>query len=118
MRRRDFIKVITGSAITWPLAARAQQAKIPTIGILWHAGSADEEAIYLGALREGLRDYGYVDGQNVRLEMRFPAEQYDRFFILARELVALKPDLIVTAASSNRSEPDDQNHSDCFCLHP
>ena len=98
MRRRDFMKVVAVSAITWSILARAQQAKIPTIGILWHAGSADEEAIYLGALRQGLEDFGYVDGQNLRLEMRFPAEQYDRFFILARELVALKPDLIVTAA--------------------
>ena len=98
MRRRDFIKV-TGGMVAWPLAARAQQRfKVPTIGILWHAGSADEEAIYLGALKDGLKAFGHVDGQNIHLEMRFPAEQYDRFFTLAAELVALKPDLLVTAA--------------------
>ena len=82
-------------------------------------GMVSPSAIYLSALREGLKDYGYVDGQNVRLEMRFPAEQYDRFFILARELVALKPDLIVTAAGiAAIAAAGDQNNSDCFYLHP
>jgi putative ABC transport system substrate-binding protein len=60
------------------------------IGVLWHGANAEEEAIYLAALREGLRDSGYVEGENVVLEMRFPAEQYERFFILAAELAQQK----------------------------
>ena len=97
LKRRDLLSLFGGIAV-WPLTSSAQQTKIPMIGILWHAGSADEEAIYISALRQGLKDFGYIDGQNIHLEMRFPAEQYDRFFILAAELVALRPNLIVTAA--------------------
>src|SRR5450759_4303188 len=95
MRRRDFIATLGGAAATvaWPRAGHAQQStKIPQIGVLWHAANVEEEAIYLGALREGLRDFGYVEGKNISLEMRFPAEQYERFFTLAAELVQLKPD--------------------------
>jgi putative ABC transport system substrate-binding protein len=101
MRRREFITALGGAAATaaWPLAGLAQEtAKFPRIGVLWHGASVEEEAIYLGALRQGLRDFGYVEGQNIVLEMRFPAEQYDRFFILAAELAQLKPDVLVSAA--------------------
>src|SRR5205814_9700480 len=74
MRRRDFIACVGGAA-TWPLATRAQQPrKMHRIGVLWHGANAEEEAIYLAALRQGLRDSGYVEGENVVLEMRFPAE--------------------------------------------
>ena len=48
--------------------------------------NADEEATYLGALQQGLKDSGYVDGKNIHLEMRFPAEQHDKFFSLAAAL--------------------------------
>ena len=96
MLRRDFIAVL-GSAAAWPLAARAQQStgKIPRVGVLWHAGSAEEEAIYLGALLEGLKDLGYVDGKTIALENRFPNETPERFVSLAAELAALKPDVLV-----------------------
>jgi putative ABC transport system substrate-binding protein len=83
MRRRDFIKVI-GLAAAWPLAAHGQMtAKVPRIGILWHAGSVEEEGVYPGALKQGLSDFGYVEGQNIILENRFPAEIPERFFSLA-----------------------------------
>jgi len=99
MRRRDFITLFGSTAAMWPLAARAQQPrKIYKIGVLWHGANADEEAIYLAALRQGLNDVGYVEGQNVVLEMRFPAEQYERFFVLAAELVQQKVDVLVSAA--------------------
>jgi putative ABC transport system substrate-binding protein len=52
----------------------------------------------LAALRQGLNDFGYVEGQNIVLEMRFPAEQYERFFALAAELVQQNPDVLVSAA--------------------
>ena len=103
MKRREFITSLGGVAATatWPLAGRAQEtAKLPRIGVLWHAANVDEEAIYLGALRQGLGDFGYVEGQNVVLEMRFPAEQYERFHILAAELVQLSPNVLVSAAGT------------------
>jgi putative ABC transport system substrate-binding protein len=100
MRRRDFIKVVAGSAAAWPLAARAQQSKsIPRIGVLWHAGNEQEEAIYLGALRQGFSEIGYVEGKDFVLENRFAAEQYERYGPLAAELVASKVDVLVAVTS-------------------
>jgi putative ABC transport system substrate-binding protein len=101
MRRRDFITGLGGAAATatWPRAGRAQgTAKVPRIGVLWHVANIEQETIYLGALRQGLGDFGYEDGKNIALDMRFPAEQYDRFFTLAAELAQLEPDVLVSAA--------------------
>jgi putative ABC transport system substrate-binding protein len=99
MRRRDFITLFGGTAAMWPLAAHAQQSrKMYRIGVLWHGANAEEETIYLAALRQGLDDFGYVEGQNVVLEMRFPAEQYERFFVLAAELAQQNVDVLVSAA--------------------
>jgi|ERR1700738_4735433 putative ABC transport system substrate-binding protein len=96
MRRREFITLLSGTAVLWPLAVRAKQAgKVPTIGVLWHAASAEEEAVYLGAVRRGLTELGYVDGKNVTLENRFPAEIPERFTSLAVELVGLNVDVLV-----------------------
>jgi putative ABC transport system substrate-binding protein len=97
MRRREFITLVGGAAATWPLAARAQQSrnKIPVVGVLWHAGSAEEEDIYLSVLRKAFNDLGYVEGKNIRLDHRYPAEQPERFRTLARELVESKPDAII-----------------------
>ena len=65
MKRREFITLL-GGATAWPLAARAQQPrKMYRIGVLWHGANAEEEAIYLAALRQGLLDFGYVEGQNI-----------------------------------------------------
>jgi putative tryptophan/tyrosine transport system substrate-binding protein len=98
MRRRKFIKLMGVAVGTWPLAARAQgTGKIPRIGVLWHAGSAAEEAIFLAAFRQGLADLGYVEGRNIVAEHRFPAELPDRFQSMAAELVGLKMDVLVAA---------------------
>ena len=95
MDRRTFITIL-GGTVTWPLAAGAQQKpKKPTIGVLWHAGSEQEEAPFLNALRQGLRDLGYLEGQNIAIENRFPAEQYERFNALASELAGLNVDVLV-----------------------
>jgi putative ABC transport system substrate-binding protein len=75
-----------------------QPKKVARIGVLWHGANAEEEAIYLAALRQGLRDFGYVEDQNIVLEMRFPAEQYERFFVLATELAQQNVDVLVSAA--------------------
>jgi len=67
MRRREFITLV-GGVIARPLAVRAEQAsKIPTVGVLWHAGSAQGEGLYPSALRQALKGFGYIEGQNIRL---------------------------------------------------
>jgi putative tryptophan/tyrosine transport system substrate-binding protein len=95
MRRRDFIAGFGATAV-WSFAARAQQArKIPRIGILWHAGSVAEESDYLPVVVKAFNDLGYIEGKNIELEHRFPAEQPDRFRLYARELVESKVDAII-----------------------
>lgn len=85
-----------GGAAAFPFAARAQQSnRPPVVGILWHAGSEQEEAIFLGAFRRGLRDLGYVEGRNIVLVNTYAAEQYERFASNATELVVQKVDVIV-----------------------
>jgi putative tryptophan/tyrosine transport system substrate-binding protein len=97
MKRRQFIKLIGGAAAAWPLSARAQQSsnKIPVVGVLWHAGSAEEEDVYLSVLVKAFNDLGYVEGKNIHLDHRFPNESPERFRSLARELVDEKPDVII-----------------------
>ena len=73
MRRRDFITLIGGAAAAWPLTARAQsRRRIPKVGVLWHAASAEEEEPLFTALVEGFRALSYIDGQTIILEYRFP----------------------------------------------
>src|SRR5215470_2089344 len=87
MRRRDFIKVIVGSAAMWPLAARAQQQPaMPIIGWLG-SESRDSERVRVIQFRQGLKEAGYVEGQNVAIEYRFADGQYDRLAALITDLV-------------------------------
>src|SRR5437762_13066125 len=101
MRRRDFFKsAVGGAAVIWPLSARAQKtARIPRIGVLWHAGSAEEEGGYFTGLIDGLLEHGYTDGLNIILEHRFPNEMPDRFRRMAAELVSLKVDILIGVGS-------------------
>jgi putative ABC transport system substrate-binding protein len=103
MQRREFIKLIGGAAAAWPLTVRAQQigktTRIPRIGILWHAASAEDEEVYLSVLRKAFNDLGYIEGKNIELEHRFPAEQPDRFRTFARELVENKVDAIIAVSA-------------------
>jgi putative ABC transport system substrate-binding protein len=94
MRRRDFITIIAGAAAVGPLAARAQQAKVPTIGALV-IGNINPEQFWR-EFRQGLRDLGYVEGQNIRFEFRSAEGDISRLPELAAELVRLKVDIIVT----------------------
>lgn len=95
MRRREFVTFI-GGAMAWPLIASAQQpVRIPKIGVLWHAGNAEEEAQFRGPLMKGFTDLGYIPGKNVLLEERYANEEADRFQLLAAELVGLAPEVIV-----------------------
>jgi ABC-type uncharacterized transport system substrate-binding protein len=93
MRRREFITLL-GSAAAWPLAAHAQQPKVPTIGVLVVGSPGSEQFWQL--FREGVRGLGYVEGQNIRFEFRSDEGQASRLPELAAELVRLKVDIIVT----------------------
>jgi putative tryptophan/tyrosine transport system substrate-binding protein len=97
MKRRQFITLVGGAAAVWPFAAGAQQSsnKTPVVGVLWHAGSAEEEEVYLSVLVKAFNDLGYVEGKNIHLDHRFPNENPDRFRALAQELVDEKPDVII-----------------------
>jgi putative tryptophan/tyrosine transport system substrate-binding protein len=97
MRRREFITLLGCGTVALPVMAHAQQRgkAPPRVGVLWHAGSAEQEAIYLSAFQQGLKSLGYVDGQTIALEQRFPNEQPDRFASMAAELVALKVQVLV-----------------------
>ena len=70
MNRRDFITLLGGAAAAWPLAARAQQAGTPVIGLLW-PGDAPPVSPRMESFRQGLRAAGFVDGQNVAIELRY-----------------------------------------------
>ena len=91
--RRQLIGFLCGAA-AWPGCINAQSHP-PRVGILWHAANEEEEAIYLGAVRLGLGDFGYVEGSNIILENRFPAEVPERFISLAADLAAIKVDVLV-----------------------
>ena len=98
MRRREFITLIGAAATTWPLAARAQQSAMPVIGVLSSASSGDYGPA-LAALHKGLRERGYVDGQNVKVEYVFANEQYDRLPELAANLVRRRVSVIISFAT-------------------
>jgi putative ABC transport system substrate-binding protein len=99
MRRRDFIKVIAGSAAAWPLAARAQQAgKLPTIGLL--GADAMGWRQWTDAFTERLRALGWIEGRTVAIEYRWSEGRPERAAEIAAEFVRLKVDLILTAGSA------------------
>ena len=103
MRRRDFIELLSGLAIAWPVAAQAQQAaKAPRIGILSPGRPAqyDSTVPTLNSFLQGLRELGYADGQNIAIERQYGDWSSDRLRELAARLVGRKPEIIVTLSTT------------------
>jgi len=106
LRRRKFIALLGGAAV-WPLAARAQQRAMPVVGIL-SSGSLSSFADLLRAFRQGLKETGYIEDQNVAIESRWAEGHFERLPELAAELLSRVAVIVTTGGSS--SKPDSSTH--------
>jgi putative ABC transport system substrate-binding protein len=96
IKRRDFIDISLAALVASTLPAHAQQiGKVPTVGILWHAGSVEEEAIYLKEIQQGLQVLDYAEGRNIKLVNTFASEEYQRFNANAVDLAERNVDVII-----------------------
>src|SRR5262249_17593938 len=99
MRRREFIALLSSGAAAWPLGARAQQTAMPVLGFL-HPASLHAAGDQLRAFHQGLKEAGFVDGQNVAIEYRWADNRTDRLPELAAELVRRRVAVIATVGTS------------------
>jgi putative ABC transport system substrate-binding protein len=103
MRRREFISLIGGSVAAWPLAARAQQPGMPVVGFM-HILSPDNVPHYVAGFRQGLKEQGFIEGQNLAIEYRWAYGEYDRLPELAADLV--RRGVAVLAATGGQPSPN------------
>ena len=98
MKRREFITLLGGTTVAWPLAARAQQPAMPVIGLLSPFSRSDTEPWHR-AFGQGLRKLGWVEGENIRIEYRYAEGRTERLPELVADLLSHKPAVIVTAVT-------------------
>src|SRR5258707_13052636 len=114
MKRREFITLLGGTAATWPLAARAQRRALPVIGFL----STTSPQVYTARLRafaQGLKEEGYIEGQNVAIEYRWAGDHEDRLPVLAAELVQRQVTLIVAGGCPLSTSAQGRTGGDQMC---
>ena len=100
MRRREFITLLGGAAATWPVAARAQQPTMPVIGFL-HIAAANAFPHLLAGFRQGLKEVGVIEAENVAIEYRWAEGRYDRLMVLARDLVSRNVNVLVAVGGED-----------------
>jgi putative tryptophan/tyrosine transport system substrate-binding protein len=100
MTRREFMRVLCGAGLAWPLAARAQQPnRVRRIGALMAYAASDPEGQSRGAaFEQGLKGWGWADGHNLRIDYRWPGGDLDQIRTFAKELVSMAPDAILGGA--------------------
>jgi putative ABC transport system substrate-binding protein len=105
MKRRDFISLLGGAA-AWPIAARGQQADpVRRVGVLMNSDETDADYRgFVASFAQGLRELGWIEGQNLRTEVRWNAGEAERARTLATELLQLSPDVILASSTTNLAE--------------
>src|SRR4029077_13943512 len=113
MRRRDFITLVSGAAVTWPLAAYAQQPeRMRLIGVLMSVEENDPEGkTELSRFTQGLAESGWTDGRNLRMEVRWGGGDVNRTRTFAKELVALQPDVILAQGTPGTAALQRETHT-------
>ena len=105
MRRREFIALLGGVATAWPFGAQAQQTAMPVIGFLRSTSAADSTN-FVTSFRQGLKETGFIESNNVAIEYRYADDRLDRFSVLIADLVRLPAAVIVVNAPAARAAKD------------